>query len=273
MRWRRGPGAAVAGCLVLGLLVVAPAALARSDETGGSNLKVQVVGSSAPESTPPATPSASSAPPAQPSSSQSQTGGAATWPATNPPSTNPAPGGSVPATAPPPNGSAAGTPSGATTPGPAEQSIGGLLYVSGLITRYSYSINPFGGSLTIRATVRNVTSQPVDASARFWVTTVFRGRVGREVVMPVSQIAPGETRELLATVRGMGQWALVQAYMTFTPPEAIGDVQLQPMTRSSWVFFLPWAVLLAAVLVGAGLLVRQRVQRTRRAQQRGEGAV
>ncbi|GAA2184586.1 hypothetical protein GCM10009785_33090 [Brooklawnia cerclae] len=253
MRFRQW--ARVAGCVVLGFLLLAPVTTARADESGGPIIQVEVVGASEPESSPPQ----SSAPGT--GQTTAQPGGTPAPVTTNPTTTV----GSVPVVSDPGTtqpGQGAGS-SGSSTPGPDEQSISGMLYVSGLIARYSYSANPFGGGLTLRGTVRNVTTQTVDASVRFWVTNVFGGRVGGEVVVPVTGIAPDETREMRVTISGVGQWTPVKAHMTFTPPDRIGAVEMEPMTRELWVFFVPWFVMTgAAVLVGAAVLGRRLRRRS-----------
>jgi hypothetical protein len=142
-------------------------------------------------------------------------------------------------------------------------SLGGILYVSGIGWNYTPSINPFGGTVDLRFTVRNVFSKPVSASASFWATNIFGSTLGAPIVVPIDKLQPGETRTVSATLGGLAQWTVITAHTTFTPPPKVGDTAMTPVTRDAVVWFAPWLFLLLTSLAGAGVLYRR--YRTRRA--------
>jgi hypothetical protein len=109
---------------------------------------------------------------------------------------------------PTPSVTATATSSASTTPG-GETSIGGVLFVSGLTMRYTPSINPLDGRVDMRFTVRNAYKKPLDGKATFWVTAWFGNTVGHQIEVSVPDIAPGETRLVTATIRGVGQWGIL----------------------------------------------------------------
>lgn len=217
------------------IATAASAAIALADDgDGGTHLVVTVIDSSA-------------SPTATPTSSATSTGTASST------------GGSTSAT-----GSGVGTTAAGTTTQPAATSgtpdastAPGVLYVSGLTWVYRASLNPFGGSLELRFTVRNVYSKAVDASARFWVTQVFGGPVGQPVDVAVAGLKPGETRTVAATVDGLAAWTVVSAHVTLTPPAKVGVLELGPITRDTVAWFAPWPVVLLVGLAGAWLVWRR----------------
>ena len=123
---------------------------------------------------------ASTSPSASPSASASPTASAG---ASTPSTSAPTSGTSGPATS---------EPTGGTTTGPGgEQSLGGVLYVSGLTWEYHPSINPLGGALDLHFTVRNVSTKPATGSARMWLNGIFGVQVGQLVDVPVTDLKPG----------------------------------------------------------------------------------
>jgi hypothetical protein len=131
------------------------------------------------------------------------------------------------------------TPSASTTPG-GETSIGGVLYVSGLTMSYTPSINPFDGRVDMHFTVRNAYKKSVDGKAILWVTAWFGNTVGHEVEVAVPDIKPGETRLVTATIRGVGQWGILNGHATFIPPKSLDQVTLNAVTRTGTVVYVPW---------------------------------
>lgn len=201
--------AAVAATAVTAAVGVSPAAQA-DGSSDGTKLVVTVIDSSA-SPTGTATPTATGSPTA--------TGGATSTASST---SEPTP-----------------TPTATGGPGP-RNDLGGLLYVSGLSWVYHPSINPFGGALELRFSVRNVYTKAVDASARFWVTQLFGGTVGQSVDVAVTGLKPGESRTVSAAIDGVALWGLVVGHLTFTPPPTLGGTALAPVNRDVLAWFLSW---------------------------------
>lgn len=215
--------AAAAGFVVAGG-AVGSVAHADDGDSDGTKLVVTVIEPSAsPTGTPTATPTATG----------SATGSSA------PTGTATVPGGSGPTSSP--------------TGVPGDGDLGGLLYVSGLSWAYHPSPNPFGGALELWFSVRNAYSEPVDATARFWVTNLFGGTLGLPVDVPVTDLKPGETRTVAATVDGLAQWGLVVGHLTFTPPATLGNTTLTPITREVLAWFLSWPFVAGVGICGVVL--------------------
>lgn len=237
---RVAPIALAAAAIAL-VLVAAPTAAApvHGQDSSDTNVTVEVMSTS-----PTATPSATTSASASASSSSSASSIASSSAGTTTPQ-------------------ASSTPSSSGN-GTEEQSIGGVIYVSGITAEYAPSINPTAGTVTLNFTVRNVYTTAMDGSARLWVTTVFGGPVGIPVEVPVLQLKPGETRVVSAEITGLAQWTVVTAHATYTPPPKLGEVVLAPLTRETMILFLPWFVLVVAGLAGAEYWRRRRAQRRRR---------
>lgn len=149
-----------------------------------------------------------------------------------------------------------------TPPEPAadEFSIGGILYVSGLSTAYSPSIDPLSGELAVQYTVRNVSGETIDSSSRFWVTNAFGAELSAVDPVQVTALKPGESRVVSAVLPGVGQWTFASAHMTLTPPATVAGVELQPLTRDVFVVLPPW-FLLALIAIGGVAYVIVRIVR------------
>ncbi|MHA7859955.1 magnesium and cobalt transport protein CorA [Tessaracoccus sp. Y36] len=282
--------AALAVAVVQGAVLTQPGSVAVADGSGGSGISVWVL-----ETTPSPSPSGSVSPTAKPSATQSASTrptGRPTAPVPSqpgPPSVLPsAAPSSRPTMAPPSNrttrpsrpvrpgssntprndrpestdsASAVPTsPAASVPPEKEEVSIGGLLYVSGLAGDTRISINPWGGSHTIRFTVRNASNATLDAEASFRMLNLFGQQLGPEMAVEIKDLEPDEVREVAAEMTGLGQWTLVKAETVFTPPEKLGDTELAPVKRDQWVFFIPWYLLggtglaIAAVRLGPRLI-------------------
>ncbi len=138
-----------------------------------------------------------------------------------------------------------------------EQSIGGILYISGLGTAYAPSIDPLSGDLQVHFTVRNVSNATIDSTARFWVSNPFGGEISAVGPVDVAGLKPDESRVVDATLSGVGQWTFATAHVTLTPPETVDGVELAPLTRDAFVFLPPWFLLaLAAIGAAAYAVVR-----------------
>jgi hypothetical protein len=195
------------------------------------------------------------------------------------PSSTPTPTSTVPVTTTTVNGTTTTTtPRGATSPSAGKPStapvvntvatdpladsvgLGGVVFISGLTSTNEPSINPLAGSLTTRFTVRNVSDDALDASAKFWITNIFGAKISSHSVK-IADLEAGETRVVDADLPGVGQWTLLTTHMTFTPPAEINGVTLVPVTRDAMAFAPPWFVfaglLLAAAAYGIVYLLRQ----------------
>ncbi|GAA1954059.1 hypothetical protein [Agromyces allii] len=144
-----------------------------------------------------------------------------------------------------------------------EFDLGGVLYVGGLNSGYTPSLDPLAGELQLWFTVRNVSKSTIDASADFWMSGPFGNRLGEADGVKVAALKPGETRTVSAEVSGVGQWGLVSAHVKLTPPKTVDDATLSPVTRDASVFAPPWFVGFVAALVLGFAAVRTILQRAR----------
>jgi len=221
------------GVLLASLLIGAAAvSVARADDGTEVNtgLSVKVIASSA------------SATPTSTTTHSATVGGVST--------TNPgAAGGSTSAGATQPNST---TP----TPAAADSSVAGVLYVSGLSGSYAPSLNPLGGSLNLRFTVRNVYSQTLSPTANLWINQVFGGPVGAPVVVQVDKLKAGETRTVEATFNGLAQWTVLSAHATLALPNT-SDQVVAPISRDTIIWVLPWFIVLLAATAASWILWRR----------------
>jgi hypothetical protein len=157
-------------------------------------------------------------------------------------------GGSGGSTTPSDSPSVGPSPSATASPG-GGNSVGGILFVSGLTTRYIWSANPLHSSAELGLTVRNVSKARFDATARFWVTTTFGSKVSEARKISVRGLKPNETRVIRATLGGLGQWTVLQAHAKFTPPKVVQGIPLSPVTRDAFIVVPP--VLVGGLGVGA----------------------
>jgi hypothetical protein len=136
------------------------------------------------------------------------------------------------------------------TLGVGSSSLGGAVLLSGLTSTYDAELNPLGGSLVAKFTVRNISDQSLDSSAKFWLTSPIGTTLSTEVKNVVG-LGAGESRVVTARLPGVGQWTMVTAHMTFTPPAEVDGVKLVPVSRDVIVFAEPWLVF-TGLLVAAG---------------------
>ena len=90
---------------------------------------------------------------------------------------------------------------------------------------------------------------------------VFGGRVDSADDVAIAALQPGETRVVTAQLHHAGQWTVLDAHVTFTPPESVDGVQLTPVTRDATIFVFPWLIVAAVCLAAIGYLLF-RVLRT-----------
>ncbi|WP_104178543.1 hypothetical protein [Cryobacterium sp. Y50] len=145
--------------------------------------------------------------------------------------------------------------------------LGGVFYLSGLVGSAASAVGPEGGDITLAFTAKNVTSWPLRADLRFWL----ENSVGMDVAHPldsrVIDLEPGQTKTVSVTLPDIGQWGVLNAHMTFTPPETVNGAVLTPVTRDTLVILPPYFVMLVVGLIGVlfytvrFLLARQRARR------------
>ena len=125
----------------------------------------------------------------------------------------------------------------------------GALYIGVLTWAYPPSLDPFGGSVDLMLSIRNEHTQELDGTATFWLTNIFGGPVGVPVTVAVPKFQPHESRAVAVAIHGIGQWTVLTAHATFTPPARISG-PLSTVTRLTGVFAMPWAVVLSGGLGG-----------------------
>jgi len=212
---------------VLGLSIALAGRAAAVDEDSDGNLSVIVTDDQ--DSTPRPTPTPSTTPRVTP---------------TTPPRAN-APTGGV--------GQATVTPTGVGDAlGPDPVIVEGVYAMSGLTVSASPSIAPANSAVTLSFSVRNSSSTMFDATARVWITSVFGTRLASLEGIAIDGLAPDETRRVSATVWGLGQSALLNGHVTFTPPAEIEGTALSPVTRDTFFVLAPlFALLIAGGVAGA----------------------
>ncbi len=132
-----------------------------------------------------------------------------------------------------------------------EVSVDGMLYLGGLTSSVSISPDPAGGVVTLWFTVRNASRSTIDATADFWMNSQLFGlRVDSADAVAVTGLLPGESRVVSAELHHAGQWSVLDAHVTLTPPESVDGVSLAPATRDATVLVFPWVIFLG---VGAAL--------------------
>jgi hypothetical protein len=195
------------------------------------------------------------------------------------PGSSTVPGAVVPGTVTPVTGSTRGPSSTGTTPSddtvdpvadttPAleddEVDLGGVLYISGLSSAYEWSVNPLDGRSETSFTVRNVSDTTFSSTARFWLDSPFGTTVSEVKGVKITDLKPGESRVVDATLGGIGQWTFVTAHATLTPPKSVEGVELDSITRDQFVVIPPWGVLSLVGLGGIGFAGYALVQFVRR---------
>jgi hypothetical protein len=150
-----------------------------------------------------------------------------------------------------PTPSVSATPAPSTTPKPGDVNLGGILYLSGVTSDYIWSIDPTHTAVMLHLTVRNVSKSTFDSTARFWIDTPLGNTVSEVKGIQVAKLRPNETRELTVKMVGLGQWTVLHAHATLTPPKVVDGVTLTSVTRDSYVFVPP--ILAGAIgLLGVG---------------------
>jgi hypothetical protein len=74
----------------------------------------------------------------------------------------------------------------------------------------------------------------------------------------VPAIAPGKTVVVSLAMPRVGQWTVLTAHATYTPPATVDGTALKPVTREVTIFAFPWlntgvAVSVAGVAIAVAL--------------------
>ena len=134
-------------------------------------------------------------------------------------------------------------PTGPPAPGntriPADDPRIGIVNVSGLTSKFLWSPNPTGSAVELSFVVRNVSKSTFDSTARFWVDTTFGSRLSEVRGIRIRALKPGEIRTVRGTLAGLGQWTVLHAHATFTPPPSIDGTKVAAVSRDSFIFVPP----------------------------------
>ena len=209
------------------LSATAPSPTSTTDDPRGVDLSVKVLGPAG--STSPAAPAAPGAPPRT----------------TAPQPAKPAPVRGVTQTT--IVGSAAGTHALGIDP----IAVNGVFYVSGVTATPKPDLGPGGGDIVLAFTLRNVTTIPVTARLKFWITNAVGMQLAAVDAVEVSDLAPGETRTVTATLPDVGQWTVFTGHVTLTPPTEVLGTALGPVSRESLIVIPPYFLLLAFTAAAA----------------------
>jgi len=134
-----------------------------------------------------------------------------------------------------------------------EVDLGGGLFAGGISTSYIPSLNPFTGEVDVKVGVRNASKSTIDLSADFWLGGPFGNRLGGSGQVTVTGLKPGEKRIVSAVVPGAGQWGIVNAHATITPPAQIDGVDTKKVQRDAMVVIPPLYLMGLALFALLGL--------------------
>ncbi|TFD68752.1 hypothetical protein [Cryobacterium ruanii] len=145
--------------------------------------------------------------------------------------------------------------------------LGGVFYLSGLVASAAPVIGPEGGNVTLAFTVKNATSGPLSADLRYWLENAAGMGVAQSDDISVIELEAGQTKTLSVTLPDVGQWGILNAQMTFTPPDTVRGTVLTPVTRDTLIILPPYFVMLVVGSLGALFFAARYVlawQRARR---------
>jgi hypothetical protein len=138
--------------------------------------------------------------------------------------------------------------------GPDPFNLGGVFYVGGLVSHATYPLTVFAPAAEMSFAVRNVSDETFTASLNFTIENALGMTVAKLTDYKLHNLEPGETREVTALVRNIGQWGVYSARMTFVPPEKVGGNTLTSFSLSSGFLAMALWVILGA-LTAFGLVV------------------
>lgn len=128
------------------------------------------------------------------------------------------------------------------TPKPGDVDLGGVLYLSGLTSDYVWSMNPARSVVMLHITLRNVSKSTFNSTARFWIDSTLGNTVSELKSVRIDRLRMNETRVVTVRMKGLGQWTVLQAHATITPPKSVDGISLAPITRDTYVFVPPLLV-------------------------------
>lgn len=131
-----------------------------------------------------------------------------------------------------PDGGASPAPS-ASAAAPASESA--LFSVSSLTATHEWSANPIDTRVRLSLTVRNGSKSSVDSTVDFEVTSNFGNTVGSATGIAIDGLKPGKSRVVTVSIGNLGQWTLLNAHATVTPPKKLNGQALAPITREAFV--------------------------------------
>lgn len=125
----------------------------------------------------------------------------------------------------------------------------GVFSMSALQASVEPSLALTGGTVNLFFTVRNSSNSAFDATARFWLDSVFGPPIAAVDGVAVAGLQPGEARRITASFENVGNWVFYRGSVTFTPPEVVANTELVPVTREVDVVVPPPAALPAIGLL------------------------
>lgn len=141
------------------------------------------------------------------------------------------------------------------TPAPAVAVDNGPFNVGGLHAKFVPSLNPGEGSVVVSFAVHNGSKSTWSSTVRVWLTGPVGNLLDDSGQVAVKNLKPGETVTYSRTLTGVGQWAVVTAHATFTPPATIDGIATKPALREATVFAFPWLGSVGAVLAATALAI------------------
>lgn len=151
-------------------------------------------------------------------------------------------------------GTAVTTDTAAPAPASDDMLIAGGLYLSDISGTSRPTMNPFEGTSELWVTLRNLSSDTIDATADFSLATAFGTRIDGAQVR-ISGLKPNESRVVATTLSGSGQWPFVVGRVTVSPPDQIAGQATSPVSRATVVYVFPWLLLIGLVLMVLALVI------------------
>lgn len=129
----------------------------------------------------------------------------------------------------------------AEEPAPAEGDllIAGGLYLSDITGTSRPTPNPLEGKADLWFTLRNLSTDTIDATADFSIATLT-GALIDDARVEIAGLKPGESRVVGATLSGTGQWPFVAGRVTLNPPDEIEGQPTAAVSRAAVVYVFPW---------------------------------
>lgn len=133
--------------------------------------------------------------------------------------------------------------------------IAGVLFVSGLHAELVESTSALQKDVHLSMTLHNGSKSAIDLSSKFWITSLVGTTIGAADGIPVRALAPGQSRVLEATLSGLGQWTVMHAYATITPPALVDGVKALPLSRETFITVPPLLVIGGGAIAAGGAAV------------------